>query len=358
MKIGILAYPHYDFPPNGYGPMQLIACELAEGLAKRDYQVSIFATANAKLSKNIKIIPTKDTSVSSDPSVPDPKIYEFVTIQKLIEHRNNFDILSSHIGFHILPFIEFLNYPVIVNLQGDYSNEHYYNFVKSYDAYFVSISKSQQRELPRVNFSGCVYHGINLKKFPFKEKSGDYLSFLGRVSPVKGIDVAIKVAASTNLPLRIGAKYDKNNPDQNQYYNRNIKPYLNNKIKFLGEQNFSQKINLLSGSRVLVFPIKWQEAFGLVMVEAMACGTPVVAFNRGSVPEIIKDGETGYICPPDDIGAMVKAVKKIYQMPVSEYQGMRKNCRQHVEENFTIEKMVDGYEKVYKNVIADYRAKL
>jgi len=352
MKIGILVYPHYDFPPDGYGPMQTVACELANGLAKKGHEVSIFATADAKLSNNLTIIPTKDTCISKDSTVPDPKIYEFSTIQKVLEHRNDFDILSSHIGFHILPFLEFLNYPVVVNLQGTYSNEHYRKFINQYQkANFVSISLAQQKELPGIKFAANVYHGINVEKFPFKETSESHFSFLGRVSLVKGLDIAIDVAKATDQRLKIGAKYDTNNSKEKEFFTQKIEPYLNDKIEFLGEQDFSQKIDLLLNSRALLFPIQWEEAFGLVMVEAMACGTPVIAFDRGSVLEIVKDGETGFICPAGDTDAMIEAVKRINEMSEEDYKKMRRNCRRHVEENFTVEKMVDNYEQLFKKIL-------
>lgn len=358
LKIGILVYPYYDFPPNGYGPMQEVACNLAEGLIKKGHEVSIFATADSKLSKEIEIIQTKETSITKDSTVPDSKIYEFVTIQKLLEHRHDFDVLSSHIGFHILPFIEFLDFPVVVNLQGDYSNIHYQKILNPYrNANFVGISNAQINEISDINFVSMIYHGLELAKFPFEEKSNDYLAFLGRLSPVKGLDVAVKIAKELDKNLKIGARYDESNQKEKLYFEGKIKPFLNKKIEFLGEQNFEQKIELIKNAKVLLFPIQWIEAFGLVMIEAMACGTPVIAFDRGSIREIIKDGVTGFICPPGDTDYMIKKVKDIYEMPEEQYRAMRYACRKRVEENFTVEKMIDGYEKVYKKVIEEWKNK-
>lgn len=358
MKIGVLVYPHYDFPPEGYGPMQEVACNLAEGLVKKGHEVSIFATADAKLSPQIKVIPTKESSIIKDKSVPDPKIYEFLTLAQLLEHRNDFDVLSSHIGFHILPFIEFLKYPVVVNLQGDYSNPHYHHILELYkNANFVSISHAQQQRVPSINFIANIYHGLDINKFPFTAQPDDYLAFLGRTSPVKGLGDAIEVAKATHHQLLIGARIDAG-PEGEKYFAEEIKPQIDDKnIVWLGERNEKGKLALLSKAKTLLFPIHWEEAFGLVMIEAMACGTPVIAYDRGSVREIVKDGETGFICPPDDMECMTRKVQEIYEMPKEKYQEMRRNSRKHVEENFTVEKMVDKYEQIFKKVVDDWKAK-
>lgn len=356
MKIGILAYPHYSLPPKQYGPMQTVASEIAEGLFKRGHEVTTFATGDSKIPG--KIIVVKDTPVMEDLTVPDHRIYEYVTINKLLEHKDDFEILSSHISFHILPFIKFLKYPVIVNLQGDYSNPHFRKIFELYKgAYYVSISNRQRDFLPGLNYVATVYHGIKIEDFPFSDHPHNQIAFLGRTSPVKGLDVAIEVAKKANIKLVIGARQDPN-PIAEKFYQEKILPQVDGKkVVWLGELGQIEKTKLLQQSKVLVFPINWEEAFGLVMIEAMACGTPVVAFRRGSVPEIIKDGKTGFICSPNDIEAMVRAVKKIYEMPEDEYRLMRRNCRRHVEENFTVEKMVSGYEKVYQKVIIDWKRK-
>jgi len=354
MKIGVLAYPHYRTPPEKYGPIQTVVDELIKGLDKRGHNVTAFVTGDSDVSCS-KII-VKDTPDIDDPTVPDVKIYEQVTIQELLKHRNEFDVLSSHISFHILPFLELLNYPVVVNLQGIYTNSHYKKVFYYYkNAYFVSISNKQREQLSDLNYIATIYHGLELSRFSFNLKPEDNLCFLGRTNPSKGMDVAIDVAKQINKKLIIGARQDQDDLSK-KFYKEKIKPSLNDEnIIWLGERDFDQKVKLLRHSKVLIFPINWEEAFGLVMIEAMACGTPVVAFNRGAVPEVIKDGATGFICPPGDIDCMVKAVKKIYEMPKEEYCKIRKNCRRHIEDNFTVEKMVDNYEKVYQKVIDDWR---
>jgi glycosyltransferase involved in cell wall biosynthesis len=355
-RIGILTYPYYSFPPKKYGPMQVVTSEIAEELTKRGYDVTAFATGDSKLS--CKIIPVKETGVIDDPTVPGPKIYEFLTYEKLLEHRNDFDVLSSHITFHILPFVEFLNYPVVINLQSDYSNPHFKKiFYTHKDYYYVSLYDGQRKFLPELNYVATIHHGIKVEDFIYSQEPQDQFAFLGRTSPVKGLDVAIEVAKKAQVKLLIGARSDPT-LEAEDFYKKKIKPQLDNKqIVWLGELGQKEKIELLKDSKALIFPIKWEEAFGLVMIEAMACGTPVIAYDRGAVSEVVEDGKTGFICPADDKDALTRAIKKIDQMPEEEYIQMRKNCRKRIEENFSLEKMVDGYEKVYQKVIDDWRKK-
>lgn len=354
MKIAFFAYPHFRFPPKSFGPIQTVVSNIVKGLAKRGgYDITVFATGNSDLPA--KIIPIKETPDISDKTVPDVKIYEFLALGELIKRRNDFDLISSHVGFHLLPFAKLFSCPIIVNLQGSYDNPNYYKFFEKYknDAFFVTISDSQREYLPELNFIDTVYHGIEINDFPFNHQpKKDQLAFLGRIDPTKGVAEAVQVALKSGLKLEIRGPQTGQTKEIEKYINEKIQPFVDNrKIVFLGEASNEEKLRLLRGSLALLFPINQKEPFGLVMIEAMACGTPVIAFGLGSVPEVIKDGETGFIVKPDDIDGMVKAVKKIYAMPEKEYQQMRWNCRKHVEENFTVGKMVDGYERVYKRIL-------
>lgn len=355
-RIGILTYPYYSFPPKKYGPMQVVASELSSGLASRGYDVTTFATGDSKLPG--KIISVKETGAVDDPTVPGTKIYEFLTYQKLLENRNSFDILSSHITFHILPFVEFLNYPVVINLQSDYSNLHFQKIFYPYKHYYyVSLYDRQREFLPDLNYVGTVPHGVEITKFIYNEIPKDQFAFLGRTAPVKGLDIAIEVAKKAEVKLLIGARRDPS-LEAEEFYEQKVKPQIDNKnIIWLGELGEKEKIDLLRSSKALIFPINWEEAFGLVMIEAMACGTPVIAYNRGSVSEIVEDGITGFICPPNDKNALEEKIKKINNLSQDEYMKMRKNCRKRVEEKFTVEKMVEGYEKIFEKVLEDWRSK-
>ena len=356
MKIGVFAYPHYRTPPEKYGPIQTVTYGLIRELAKRGHKVTAFASGDSDIP--CKKISVKETPDMDDHTVPDAKIYEQASLQELLKYRESFDVLSSHVSFHILPLLELLNYPVAVNLQGTYTNPHYKKVFYYYkEANFVSISNKQREQLPDLNYVATVYHGIELDKFSFNLRPKEQLGFLGRTNPLKGLDVAIKVAKETNQKLIIGAREDKDELSR-KFFAEKIEPQIDNKsIVWLGERDAKEKVELLKNSKALIFPINWEEAFGLVMIEAMACGTPVIGFRRGSVPEVVVEGKTGFICPAGNIGAMRKAVEKIFEMTDEEYQEMRKNCRRHVEENFTVEKMVDGYERVYQQLVKDWKKK-
>ena len=353
IRIAFFAYPHYRFPPDGYGPMQTVVSDIVEALSRnKNYEITVFATGDSKLPA--KIICVKDTPDLSDKTVPDARIYEFLALGKLISQKEQFDIISSHVGFHILPFAKLFSCPILVNLQGDYSNSHYYYFFHHYrqDANFVTISNFQRSYLPNLNYAGTVYHGIKLDDFSYNNKPDmSQLAFLGRTDPVKGLGDAIQVALESNLKLIAGAK-TTNSELAKQYYIKKVEPYIDNKrIVFLGEIGNKKRNELLSNSLALLFPINWNEPFGLVMVEAMACGTPIIAYNCGSVSEIIEDGKTGFIIRPGDVKGMIHAIKKIKSMPSDEYQKMRQNCRKRVESNFTSEKMVENYIKIYHKVL-------
>ena len=217
-------------------------------------------------------------------------------------------------------------------------------------------------------FIDTVYNGTDLSHYPFQDVPSDYLLFMGRIRKEKGLHHAIAVSLRLNIPLEIGAPV-LNIQDSDEYFYKQIRPYLDNPL--IGEPGFLEgknKILLYRQARLLLFPIEWEEPFGLVMTEAMACGTPVIAFARGSVPEVVVDGVTGFIVNSSEedkrgdwiikktgIEGLVEAVNKIYSMGEKEYREMRFACRRHVEEKFSVEKMVEGYEQVYQRILNKLR---
>jgi len=206
------------------------------------------------------------------------------------------------------------------------------------EAHYVSISNSQRKGMPNLNYAGTVYNGLEIEKFEFKKKQGDYLAFLGRYSHEKGADLAVTVAAESREKLKMAGTVWGGG-----FYDEKIKPYLKkNKREDLGFLNGKKVSDFLGNAKALLFPIRWEEPFGLVMIEAMACGTPVIAFNKGSAPEIVKHEKTGFIV--ENEREMIKAIKKIDKID-------RADCRKYVEENFTIDKMVEGYERIYEEII-------
>ncbi len=355
MKIIQIAPIWERVPPKKYGGVELIVSNITEELIKKGHEVVLFATGDSKTrAKLFSIYPHR----LRDSNIMENKYYEVLEIAQAVEFAKNekFDIIHSHLLSTGLVFSKISKIPMIFTLHGDLDTEQNVpgqrEILSSYkDANFVSISDDQRNGAPKLNYIDTIYNGIDLNFFDFNKKpKGKYLVFLGRITDKKGPIEAIQVAQKTGLKLKIAAKIDE---DKEEFYNSKIKPQIDGEqIEFIGEVNPKERNQLLKNALCLLNPIKWEEPFGLVMIEAMVCGTSVVAFSRGSVPEIVKDGETGFVVKPGDVEAMAEAVRKIQKMSDSEYSKMRQNCRRHVEDNFSIEKMVSGYEKVYQKILA------
>ena len=275
--------------------------------------------------------------------LPKRDAVKFIGAGRVVEYlrKNTFDIIHNHLGWRLLPFSQLLPAPVVTTLHGPLDAE-YQQFV--YGQYarsaYVSISNNQRRPMPRLNFVGTVYNGIEVAAFDFSVRPGTYLAFLGRMSPEKGAVEAILAAKKARLPLIMAAKVDA--VDQ-QYFSQRVKPLIDGRqIRYIGEVDHPGKVKLLKNALALLALIQWEEPFGLFLVEALACGTPVIASNRGSVPEIIQTGKTGFIV--ENYLQAARAVKKVGDLD-------RRACRAAVEKRFTIERMVDGYEKVYRRVL-------
>ncbi|MCK4473789.1 glycosyltransferase family 4 protein [Candidatus Parcubacteria bacterium] len=357
LKIAYYCSNRTIFPP----PKNIIAAnagvmlDIAKGMVKKGHDITIYASKGSAM-KGAKIIdlglpPHKlDYAYQSEEWVKDLHIaYRITYISELINNSDKYDLIHLHVGRVIFgePFIKFAKCPVIFTIHENFipSFKPLMNFFKQSN--LISISNSQRKTFPDINYISTIYHGVNVDDYPFNQTPQDYCLFMNRISKEKGIEFAIKTAQRAKVNLNIYGPGEKN------YLKKSILPFTNKKISYHGmvKKYSPEWFRAYSKAKVLLIPIQWNEPFGLVMIEAMACGTPVIAFNRGSVPEIIKDGITGFICKPNNLNSMVQAVKKIYQMPETEYKKMRYNCRKHVEENFTIEKMVDNYEKVYYEIL-------
>lgn len=378
MKIAMLASNRRPIPSPSdliFAP-GVIIYELTEGLVRKGQEVTLFAPEGTKTSARLVTAGTRSLydDFAGEEDFAQKRIenlekywtmdvqYELLMTSTAFEFikKNQFDIVHCHKTLHEIYFSKFINAPCLFTIhdaaEREAGNDIDILRLKKYakETYFVSISNAQRIGLDYLNFIDTVYNGIDLKNFEFST-GGETILFAGRLNAGKGLDKAVEIARMSGKPLNIAGDIVPTIEGQ-KFYNK-VKESFNNQIKFLGHTAYSQMTDLYRQSKILLFPIKWNEPFGLVMIEAMACGTPVVAFGRGSVPEIVKDGETGFICPPDDLDCMIKAVKKIYDMPEDRYQAMRQACRKHVEENFTVEKMVDGYERAYQKVIEDWKKK-
>lgn len=341
LKIAQIAPIWYRIPPKEYGGTERVVSALTEELVKRGHDVILFASGDSITSAKLSsVVPN---------SLIDMGIKSYQKGNELIlRHIGNaynmqadFDIIHDHLSFLNLPAANFSKTPVVLTLHGPVTPEgrKLYEIYKNIN--YVSISKSQIKYFPDVNLAGTVYNGLDMESYPFGGKDKGYLLFVGRIAKVKGVHFAVKIAKELNLPLIIAAKLD--NRDK-PYFKKYIKPYLNNKIKWIGEVDQKERNDLFKNALCLINPIIWKEPFGLTMIEAMACGCPVVAFNNGSIPEVIKNGKTGFAV--DDLGEMVEAVKKIDSIE-------RSKCRNYSLENFNSKTMADKYEEIYYKIVEE-----
>lgn len=315
---------------------------LTEELVKRGHKVTAFVPSDSKTSAKIapNWIPSTDSRFKKYKFGSEERYNLFKEYcQNIKKLADEFDIIHIHDLFlGAFRFLNDLKTPII----GTFHNPKFYKKDKKFSKImFVGISKKQIKNNPGFNFVGMVHNGIPIEKYLFNEKPKDYLFWIGRISPEKGALEAIKVAKRTNKKLIMAGSIP---PHHKSYIKKVLSEVKKNKknISFLGLVNFKKKINFLKNALVLLSPIKWEEPFGLVMVEAMACGTPVVAFKRGSAPEIIKNGKTGFLVK--NVIEMAKAIEKIPMIS-------RKECREYAEKNFTVQKMAEGYEKIYRKII-------
>ena len=362
LKIAQIAPPWISVPPKKYGGTELIVSHLTEELVKRGHQVTLFASGDSITKAKLVSVWPKALYQEGVPWTDAlyPLLHAFVAFEK----SEKFDIIHNHFSYFGLPFSSLIKTPMATTYHGNFtsikSNLARRRILEKFRKNnFISISDSQRKSADKINlnFVGTVYNGIDLKEFKFNNKSQNYLAWLGRITESKGIFEAIQAAKRAKMVLKIAAKVDKNYRPDVEFYNEKIKPLIDGKqIQYLGEINSRKRNNLLRNAKALLFPIKWEEPFGLVMAEAMACGAPVIAFRRGSVSEVVEHNKTGFIVPPfnknkkPNIEGLVEAIKKIDQVD-------RRECRKRVEENFTIDKMADGYEKIYYKILRRFKKK-
>jgi glycosyltransferase involved in cell wall biosynthesis len=276
----------------------------------------------------------------------DPDVYQQMQLSKVFHRaaKHEFDIIHSHVGHAALPFSRLSHTPVIHTLHYTFTPLIGRMFTQHRQQNFVSISDSQRRPDLGLNYVATVYNAIALDSFTFYPEPDQlpYLAFLGRMSEQKGPHLAIAIAKRSGLPLKMAGKVDF---DNREFFDHEVAPHIDgDQIKFLGEADHPSKNELMGRAMATLFPITWREPFGLVMPESMACGTPVIAMNRGAAPEVIADGKTGFLC--HSIEDCLAAIAKIPRLS-------RQTCRAHVRANFSVPRMVDGYEAVYRQVLRD-----
>ena len=340
LRIAPVAPLYERVPPDRYGGTERVVAHLTDELVRRGHEVTLYATGDSIT--GARLVPVTDKPLRLHPAV-DPVALHLLGLIQAFEHVPRFDVIHCHVDYLAFPLARLARATSVHTLHGRLDLPHLVPLFAHYnDVPLVSISDAQRGPLAgtRLAWAGTVYHGLPLDDYPFAPRGGDYLAFLGRVSPEKGVDVAIAVAKAAGIPLRIAAKVD---PADQLYFEREIEPLLDHPlIEYVGEIGMAEKAAFLGGARALLFAIDWPEPFGLAMIEALACGTPVIARRCGSVPEVIDDGETGIIA--DSLEELVGAVHAVTKIS-------RAACRAAVERRFSVGRMVDDYEALYRRLV-------
>jgi len=347
IHIAIIVPPFTTVPPSGQGGTERIAYQMIEGLIKKGYKVTLFGAGKyygpanyiQVFKKTIAERKIDTTLIESSRPLRIETAYMAKVIKEIIKREGEFNVIFNHArgGYLFLPLTNYLKTPIVSILHLPIFKEIAEVFASYKKPNLVTISNSQRKDFPKINYLATVYNGIDLSEFEFSKTPKDYFLFMGALGEHKNPKDAILAAKKAKVKV-ILASGKKREP----YFSKEIKPLIDGKqIKYLGEISNGKRIELLKYAKALLFPVKWREPFGLVMIEAMACGTPVIAYPNGAVPEVVKNKKTGFIVR--NIKEMTKAIKNINTID-------RNKCRERVEKYFTVEKMINGYEKIVKRL--------
>ena len=335
LRIAQIAPLYESVPPKLYGGTERIAAYLTEELVRRGHEVTLYAAGDSTVRAPLKAgWPHSLRLTGLDHLGP---VFHLPMLSQVYDNAHRFDIIHSHLDCLSFPLARTTPVPTISTLHGRLDIKELLPIYRSYsDLPMVSISDDQRRPLPELNWLATVHHGLPRDLLHFRPERGNYLAFLGRIAPEKRPDLAIEIARRSGVPLKIAAKVDR---VDREYFESVIKPLLSAPgVEFIGEINEAQKQEFLGGALALLFPVDWPEPFGLVMIEALACGTPVIARPCGSVPEVLRHGVTGYI--GNSVAELVAAVENIGQIS-------RQACRDDFERRFTVEVLAGNYERAY-----------
>ena len=359
MKIAQIASPWFSVPPKNYGGTEAVIHNLVEKQVELGHDVTLYAPGDSQTSA--KLVSFFPQSLMESGVPWQAHLKAFYHLQKSVNavKQDDFDIVHVHLSsasdMYLFPLMADMEVPHIMTLHSRFPFDHLPNgWVGDSDPLYmewassmpiVAISEHAKKEVPYpLNFVGVVYHGLLIDQFrPVRTQRDGHFAWLGRCVPDKGAHLAIQAAKEAGVSLILAGTVDRNMPESVRYFSEQIKPHIDNKqIRYIGPANMKEKISLFSGARAFLNPIEWEEPFGMVMIEAMALGCPVISFNRGAAPELIVDGKTGFLV--DDVEGMVRAMRSIDTID-------RNATRQYVEEHFSARVMAENYTKIYQRVI-------
>ncbi|WP_293127981.1 glycosyltransferase family 4 protein [Microcoleus sp. bin38.metabat.b11b12b14.051] len=342
MRIAQIAPLFERVPPPAYGGIELVVSLLTEELVRRGHEVTLFASGDSITSATLESVHPR--ALRLDSTVKEYGIYDMMQLSKLYEKAGEFDIIHSHVGCAALSYSRLVKTPTVHTMHGIFTPDNEKMFSLARTQPYVSISNSQREDRLNLNCVATVYNGIDPATYEFHPQPDNppYLAFLGRISPEKGAHLAIEIAKASGWHLKMAGKVDM---VDREYFEQEIKPHIDGKqIEYLGEANHAQKSVLMGGAVATLFPITWREPFGLVMIESMVTGTPVIAMKLGSTPEVIVQGKTGFLC--ETVAECIAAIEPSRELD-------RSACRQHAIDRFSVKTMVDGYEAVYREILKD-----
>ncbi len=333
MRIAMLSPIAWRTPPRHYGPWESVVSLLTEGLVTKGVDVTLFATADSRTKGALHAV--CQSGYEEDIKI-EPKVWECLHISELFERADEYDLIHNHFDFHPLTYSGLVTTPVLTTIHG-FSSPRILPVYEKYNgsAFYVAISEADRS--PNLNYIATIHHGIDLNDFLFEPDPEDYLLFFSRIHPDKGAKEAIEIAGASGRKLIMaGIIQDES------YYEFEVKPHLDGDVDYVGSVGPEQRNELLGKAYALLHPINFNEPFGLSIVEAMSCGTPVIAFNRGSMPELIRHGVNGFL-----VSNVEEAVEAVNEIPRID----RSVCRKFVEENFSTERMVDDYIRIYEQIL-------
>ncbi|MBX4191933.1 glycosyltransferase family 4 protein [Candidatus Parcubacteria bacterium] len=341
MKIAQIAPIVERVPPKKYGGTERVVHALTEELVKRGHEVTLFASGDSQTTAKLEPVYPRGLREARMKDLYGVNFWTLLNIGLAYELQDEFDIIHDHMSPFSLPTSNLATTPVVATMHGAFNAENRKLFQTLRNANIVTISEAQIHSAPTINHAGTVYNGLYMDHYPFGNNPEDYLLYVGRITMEKGTHVAIEVAQQLDRKLIIAAKLDK---DDQTYFREYVEPRLSDRVQWIGEVNEEERNELMSKAKCFLHPVLWREPFGLTLIEAMACGCPVVAYNQGSIPEIIKTGVTGYVV--EDIEGMIDSVLAIDSIS-------REECRRYALENFSAKRMADGYIEVYKKLLGE-----